>query len=680
MRSIPRRTRLLTIVLAVATVLAGVPLFALAGPAAAATDIPWYAKGIVQKGDQDCTAYDEPCYLLYNEKTNAVVYDTSGSGSTQYWIAQPKTSSTTDGEFMLKNAYSDKYSIGGKNVFLASRGCLNIFGTAYGFWHFDSADINADCPSADRNIWHLLPVEGRSGKYLLQNRDGDCFRFSKVVNSRLGMVADCDITDPGFWWTVTSPAQARTWGALAVRYAQSVCDRNPATCSFVPAARAMDTPPQTVTYTCSANDVYQGNLTMATKKTITVKESRTSTAGGAQEQSVAAEAAGKAGPIANIKASYAQKWSSTYSSSSTREVTNAEEITIPAGQFAWIYTINATGALSGTYTYYIGKDWKWVVDGTLDVNVTGGSSARVLAWGSMADYTEASFDCRTKTALILKDRTSYVTGFDDEVDGAPRVGQTVSVKPGTWIASGAEATDATVTYQWMRGEKVIDGATSQEYRVRPADLGKELWVSLSAAKTGSATGHSSSMRTNAVLPASASPATPSAVPSATPTPRTSVVTTPTPTPTPTSAPPGAPSSAAETDAPRTTPTAAADPDAEEVSETSVSVTVAQKDDRPVLTVRVRADAPGLSGEIRLFVKNADGTETPVTTTAADGTPVPFGVPVYARQNWSVATTTVALPATVASGRNTFAVRFVSADPAQFAGSETDVTLDVPAAG
>ncbi len=57
------------------------------------------------------------------------------------------------------------------------------------------------------------------------------------------------------------------------------------------------------------------------------------------------------------------------------------------------------------------------------------------------------------------------------VSGQPRVGRTLTVEPGTFTPQGAS-----VSYTWLRGGQVVEGATGATYDVGAADLGKQLSV------------------------------------------------------------------------------------------------------------------------------------------------------------------------------------------------------------
>ncbi|MDN4161438.1 Ig-like domain repeat protein [Nocardioides abyssi] len=66
------------------------------------------------------------------------------------------------------------------------------------------------------------------------------------------------------------------------------------------------------------------------------------------------------------------------------------------------------------------------------------------------------------------------------VSGNPVIGRTLSVTPGTWSGTGPMQ----FTYQWMRGQQAIFGATESTYVVQGADAGQQLWAVVTGTRTG----------------------------------------------------------------------------------------------------------------------------------------------------------------------------------------------------
>lgn len=65
------------------------------------------------------------------------------------------------------------------------------------------------------------------------------------------------------------------------------------------------------------------------------------------------------------------------------------------------------------------------------------------------------------------------------VSGTPRVGETLSVDPGTWRPS-----DATLSYQWMRRDEEIPGATAPRYTLTGADIDGMIFVRITGTMSG----------------------------------------------------------------------------------------------------------------------------------------------------------------------------------------------------
>ena len=63
--------------------------------------------------------------------------------------------------------------------------------------------------------------------------------------------------------------------------------------------------------------------------------------------------------------------------------------------------------------------------------------------------------------------------------GGARVGELLTAKPGTWSQTGV-----TLTYQWMSGGIAIPGATATTYRLAASDVDEQVWVVVTASKTG----------------------------------------------------------------------------------------------------------------------------------------------------------------------------------------------------
>ena len=81
------------------------------------------------------------------------------------------------------------------------------------------------------------------------------------------------------------------------------------------------------------------------------------------------------------------------------------------------------------------------------------------------------------TAKVEAGRFEVTSPFT--LGGRPRVGRTLTVTPGTF-----EPADATVTYTWLRGDQVVEGAEGRSYDVGRADLGEQLSVRVDLRRAG----------------------------------------------------------------------------------------------------------------------------------------------------------------------------------------------------
>jgi len=76
------------------------------------------------------------------------------------------------------------------------------------------------------------------------------------------------------------------------------------------------------------------------------------------------------------------------------------------------------------------------------------------------------------------------------VCGTPAVGQTLSVETGDWSPSSV-----VLSYQWLRDQTAIPGATAAQYVVTPDDAGHDIAVQV----TGQADGYANSVMTSSTL-------------------------------------------------------------------------------------------------------------------------------------------------------------------------------------
>ena len=555
------------------------------------------------------------------------------------------------------------------------------------------ADVTSDaCNSlipghADADaIWHLRPVDahGRPNQYMIQNRAGYCLRSGVTAWAH---ITTCEPHNENFWWQPHSKAQAKLWAQLGLTYAQSTClnrdGTSNLTCSFTPAGDAMNVAP-IVERQCSIQPQFNYSP-LPEKHTITQTSSQTSTRTSSSETSYGVEVSGSKGVkdvwSVSVKGTYSQKWSRSLSEGTTNTLSTATEYNIPPRSMYWAYDRTATGTLPGFYSFFQGSSFEWRLPGRLDVPVEinlGGvttTTVRVPGYAPISD-NDSTFDCLWDSGPVVR-TAPQILGYDEQNDGAPRVGQTLSVTDGVWtgidgvwpVGTGA------LSYQWMRDDAAIPGATSRQYVVRPADEGKQLWVNVTVKRTGHMPGHwpaagDTPVKTAAVLPAIPTPSpTPTPIPTLIPTPIPTLVPTPIPTqaPSPTPAPspvlPPAP-----TLAPTPTPVPALDPSAVDLLVKAASAGRTSTADNPLaLTVKAVPDddRTGLAGDVVLVEVDADGAETELNRVA-----------ISARPGQSNATTTIMVPGDLTAGDHTLTVRFVPAFPTDFRPAETTIDIAV----
>ncbi len=138
-----------------------------------------------------------------------------------------------------------------------------------------------------------------------------------------------------------------------------------------------------------------------------------------------------------------------------------------ATKYAYTWQANGapiSGATSSTLTIdaaLVGKSLTCVVAATGDGGTTSQASAAVkVAKG-------AALKATSKPSL----------------SGAAKVGKILTVKPGKWTPAATS-----YSYTWKRNGKVIKGVSGQRYKLRSADKGKKLTVTVTAKNRGYADG------------------------------------------------------------------------------------------------------------------------------------------------------------------------------------------------
>jgi hypothetical protein len=145
------------------------------------------------------------------------------------------------------------------------------------------------------------------------------------------------------------------------------------------------------------------------------------------------------------------------------------EVTDPAGVFT--FDGLPTGTYKVEFEYESGQDYfyeYWNNKGSFN-------EADDIVVGTGAAITG-------KNAQLVLDEheIKYLEGVTiPMISGTPQVGNTLSVTAGTWTPA-----DITATYQWLRDEGPIAGATASTYTLTAADEGKTLVVLVNASKPG----------------------------------------------------------------------------------------------------------------------------------------------------------------------------------------------------
>lgn len=96
-----------------------------------------------------------------------------------------------------------------------------------------------------------------------------------------------------------------------------------------------------------------------------------------------------------------------------------------------------------------------------------------------AGYAEGwRFVKGTATAPSLKPPKQYTKAATPTITGTAKVGKTLKVKVGTWVAK------PTFSYRWYRSGTPISGATKASYKLTKADKGKKITVKVTGKRSG----------------------------------------------------------------------------------------------------------------------------------------------------------------------------------------------------
>ena len=130
--------------------------------------------------------------------------------------------------------------------------------------------------------------------------------------------------------------------------------------------------------------------------------------------------------------------------------------------------------------------FQWLRDGQPIVPATGSTYQPGLddlghALSVTVTATDGLGDSGTATSAPTGpvQRATLMARHGQKVAGEARWTQTLAARPGRYSAEPSK-----VTYQWLRGRTLIEGATDRKYEIRPEDVGTRLRVRLTVLSPG----------------------------------------------------------------------------------------------------------------------------------------------------------------------------------------------------
>lgn len=133
--------------------------------------------------------------------------------------------------------------------------------------------------------------------------------------------------------------------------------------------------------------------------------------------------------------------------------------------------------------------YQWLADGTPVPGATSPAFTPTVALedahlalevtGTRPGYRPVTVTSDPSLAVVGSSAPMVENLSPPQVTGTARVGMLLSVTGGTWNPS-----DATLSYQWYRDGAPLTGMTAATYRLRPADLGTQLAVFVTASAHG----------------------------------------------------------------------------------------------------------------------------------------------------------------------------------------------------
>lgn len=122
-----------------------------------------------------------------------------------------------------------------------------------------------------------------------------------------------------------------------------------------------------------------------------------------------------------------------------------------------------------------------------------GKTITVTVTATKAGHADGTATSAATGAVVAAAVPALASTGRPVISGTPRVGATLTAKPGTWNASGV-----TFTYQWTASGKPIAGATRSTYTLTAAQLNAAVSVTVTARKVGYTSGTAASASTSRV--------------------------------------------------------------------------------------------------------------------------------------------------------------------------------------
>ncbi|MFC9516497.1 hypothetical protein ACFTSD_12275 [Nocardiaceae bacterium NPDC056970] len=533
----------------------------------------------------------------------------------------------------------------------------------YNKWtRLDFSPLSAKCDwSDDTFLWYVRPVDESPKVFQIVSKNaGECWDSHGRSDHYLG-TSFCEADRPWQRIEAVNESQRAVLMQLALNYAYWSC-ADPGTgadtgkCEF-----AADGPPsagaQPVVRTVCPNDralpnPYINDTSAAVQFTAVREATSEASSQWREAVKVGASADGLLAKVLKVSGEYTKEWGGSRKDGTRKSETVS--LAAPPRSAFWYYERTVEVPVPGTWTFDKGTGHSWTYKETVNVPVVGkgGVSTMVVQNSApIADFDRNTFNCTMNGAPTVRDGGVPAVDIGRGL-AAPTVGQSVTVTNGIWNSTDA---DWTYSYQWMRDDEPIVGATQQALTISEGETGKRLWAKVAAHHPGYLDGHADSVRTAPVAPAlkkevaATTTSAPSTTTSAPPT------TTPPVVESSTTAQSSVRSPAAETTTPTGRPATSS---AEEASgttappaDTSIAIAATRSgpstaDDPLSLTVRVSSPASGVVGIVTLYEVLKDGTAREIDRVAVGGT-----------GGRKIATATFDLPDDLAPGTHALRVVF-----------------------